>query len=90
MAPELPFPQSVRTTANAPQPCPREIASVEQAVDWVQELPASTLHGPRWKPVFAALWAALDARDDAQRRDTAFALLTAALAAEGWLDDGTH
>jgi hypothetical protein len=90
MASELEFPQIIRTGAETMPPCPREIATVEQAIDWVQELPPVTLQGARWKAVSGALWAALDARHQAHRLATAHDTLSAALAAEGWLDDRPH
>ena len=90
MKPELKFAQPVRITAQMPAPGPREIASIEDAIDCVQELPLAMLRGERWQPVLEALWAAADARGDAARLNAAYAALTAALAAEGWLDGTTH
>lgn len=90
MKPECKFPQPIRLTARMPAPGPREIASIEDAIDCVQELPVAMLRGERWQPVLEALWAAADARDDAACLNAAHAALTAALAAEGWLDGATH
>ncbi|MFO1249142.1 MAG: hypothetical protein U1E93_13220 [Alphaproteobacteria bacterium] len=90
MKPELKFAQPIRLTAQMPAPGPREITSIEDAIDCVQELPVTMLRGKRWRQVLEALWAAADARGDAARLDAAHAALTAALVAEGWLDGTTH
>ena len=60
---------------------------VEQAIEHVQELPPVMLGLSRWKPVSLALWDALDFPDDTGRLATAGQMLSAALAAEGWLEE---
>ena len=48
------------------------MATVEQAIDCVQELPPVMLKLERWEPVSRALWNAMDFPDDAVRLDAKF------------------
>ena len=83
--PELHFTQRIGTRPQAVFPV--VIATVEQAIEHVQELPPVMLGLDRWKPVSLALWDALDFPDDTRRLTIAGQMLAAALAAEGWLGE---
>jgi hypothetical protein len=63
------------------------LKTVEQSIDYVQELPRAMLHPEHWTAAFLALWAAVDFPADAVRLAVADAALCKALATEGWLDE---
>ena len=87
MADEIAFAPIIRTSAVGRAMFPALIETVEQAIEHVQELPPVMLGLGRWKPVSLALWDALDFPDDTGRLATAGQMLSAALAAEGWLEE---
>ena len=63
------------------------LETIEQTIDYVQELPRETLRREHWNAAFLALWAAVDFPKDALRLGLADAALCKALAAEGWLEE---
>ncbi len=87
---DISFRRVIRTSQEARLSFPLFLESVEQSIDYVQELPRATLHRDHWNAAFLALWAAVDFPKDPIRLAIADAALCKALAAEGWLDEIRH
>jgi|GEM_PF-2529411 hypothetical protein len=84
---ELPFGRIIRTSEGARGVFPLFLKTVEQSIDYVQELPRAKLHLDHWNVAFLALWEVVDFPADAARLALADAALCKALAVEGWLDE---
>lgn len=84
MAPDIRLSHVILTSEKAHPQFPAAIESVEQAIDYLQELPPPLLRMPHWRAASLALWSVLDSPQDAERMATAEAALCGALAAEGW------
>jgi len=84
---ELPFGRIIRTSEGARGGFPLFLKTVEQSIDYVQELPRAKLHLDHWNVAFLALWEVVDFPADAARLALADAALCKALAVEGWLDE---
>ena len=87
MAQEISFKRIIRTSAKAQPHFPVFVETVEQALDFVQELPLVTLHAGAWDIARQALWSAVDFPQDAGRLKSADEALCTALATEGWLNE---
>ena len=86
MRPDIRFGRIIRTSAGARPVFPPSLETVEQTIDYVQELPRAKLGLDHWNAAFLALWAAVDFPADPIRLAFADAALCKALATEGWLD----
>ena len=86
MRPDIRFGRIIRTSVQAQPVFPPLLETVEQSIDYVQELPRVTLGRDHWNAAFLALWAAVDFPADPIRLAFAQAALCKALATEGWLD----
>jgi hypothetical protein len=84
---ELSFGRIIRTSDGARAAFPMFLETVEQSIDYVQELPRAKLHLDHWNVAFLALWAVVDFPADTVRLAFADAALCKALAVEGWLDE---
>jgi hypothetical protein len=84
---EISFARAVRTNAKAQRHFPAAVETVEQALDYVQELPLPTLRADHWYTASRALWDAVDFPADTERLQVADKALCAALAKQGWLDE---
>jgi hypothetical protein len=84
---DLPFGRIIRTSEGARAAFPLFLETVEQSIDYVQELPRGVLHLKHWNAAFLALWEVVDFPADADRLALADAALCKALAVEGWLDE---
>ena len=87
MTDDIRFHRVIRTTGKAQPAFPLFIETVQQTIDYVQELPRDMLHLDHWNRAFLALWAVVDFPADTVRLATADAALCAALGAEGWLGE---
>jgi hypothetical protein len=86
MRPDIRFGRLIPTSAEAQSAFPASLETVEQSIDYVQELPRAKLGLAHWNAAFLALWAAVDFPADPIRLAFADAALCKALATEGWLD----
>jgi hypothetical protein len=86
MRPDIRFGRSIHTCTQAQPVFPPALETVEQSIDYVQELPRAKLGLDHWNAAFLALWAAVDFPADPIRLAFADAALCKALATEGWLD----
>jgi hypothetical protein len=86
MRPDISFGRSIRTSVQAQPGFPPSLETVEQCIDYGQELPRNKLGLDHWNAAFLALWAAVDFPSDPIRLAFADAALCKALATEGWLD----
>jgi hypothetical protein len=86
MRPDLRFGRAIPTSAQAQPVFPPSLETVEQTIDYVQELPRAKLGLDHWNAAFLALWAAVDFPADPIRLAFADTALCKALAVEGWLD----
>ena len=86
MRPDLRFNRVIHTSAEAQPGFPSALETVEQTIDYVQELPRAKLGLAHWNAAFLALWAAVDFPTDPIRLAFADTALCKALAAEGWLN----
>ena len=86
MRPDIRFARLIPTCAEAQPGFPPSLETVEQSIDYVQELPRTKLGLAHWNAAFLALWAAVDFPADPIRLAFADAALCKALATEGWLD----
>ena len=84
--PDIRFGRIIRTSTQAQPVFPPSLETVEQSIDYVQELPRAKLGLAHWNAAFLALWAAVDFPSDPIRLAFADAALSKALATEGWLD----
>ena len=84
---DLPFGRIIRTSEQARAAFPLFLETVEQSIDYVQELPRGLLHLEHWNTAFLALWAVVDFPADAAQLALADAALCKALSVEGWLDE---
>jgi len=87
MAPEISFGRIIRTSTTAQPQFPIFVETVEQCLDYIQELPLPTLDASHWRAASQALWSAVDFPADTARLKEADQALCAALTAEGWLDE---
>ena len=84
---DLSFGRIIRTSDGARAAFPLFLETVEQSIDYVQELPRGVLHRDHWNVAFLALWSVVDFPADAARLAFADAALCKALSVEGWLDE---
>ena len=84
---EISFGRVIRTSATARRCFPQFVGTVEQAIDYIQELPLATWRSGHWHSASLSLWDAVDFPQDAARLTVAVKDLCAALAVEGWLDE---
>ena len=87
MRPDIRFGRVIPTSAQAQPGFPPSLETVEQSIDYVQELPRALLGRDHWNAAFLALWAAVDFPADPIRLAFADTALCSALAAEGWLGE---
>jgi len=87
MAAELSFGRIIRTSVRAQPHFPLIMVTVEQSLDYLQELPLATLDENHWRAASEALWNAVDYPDNAARLVAADRALCMALATEGWLNE---
>ena len=86
MRPDIRFGRSIRTSVQAQPVFPPLLETVEQTIDYVQELPRAQLGLGHWNAAFLALWEVVDFPADPIRLAFADTALCKALATEGWLD----
>ncbi len=86
MRPDIRFGRVIHTSAEAQPGFPPSLETVEQTIDYVQELPRAKLGLTHWNAAFLALWEVVDFPADPIRLAFADTALCKALAAEGWLD----
>ena len=87
MASDISFGRVIRTSAGAQPHFPVGVETVEQAIDYLQELPLADLGTDHWRVAHLSLWDAVDFPDDPIRLKAADKALCAALTKEGWLDE---
>lgn len=87
MISDISFGRVIRTSAGAQPHFPTLVETVEQALDYIQELPLPTLRAAHWHTARLALWDIVDFPQDAGRLKLADKALCAALATEGWLNE---